>query len=83
MSLDQVVRRIVTDTVAASAPCNVIQGKVLKLSPPKVQITDKLIISGSQVAMTSTAKKGVAVDDTVLLIRVAGGQKFYIIDKVA
>ena len=60
-----------------------LQGKILSLSPLKVQISDKLIISAAQVAMTATAQKEVAVEDSVLLIRAAGGQKFYIIDKVA
>lgn len=77
------IKRAAVDAVNAQAPCDIIEGQVLKDNPLQVQINSKLIVSGKQILKSAAvSKEKLAVGDKLLVIRSAGGQKYYLIDKV-
>lgn len=66
----------------ANRPVNVCFGKVVNLSPVKISIDQKLTLGSMQLVLTQSVADILETDDTVVLIRVQGGQKYVVIDKV-
>lgn len=63
------------ETFEATKPVEVIMGKVLEENPPKVVITDDLIITKEQMQSLGDLKK----DAIVIVMRQQGGQKYLVI----
>ena len=66
----------------ANRPVNVCFGKVVNLSPIKISIDQKLTLGSMQLVLTQSVADTLELDDVVVIIRVQGGQKYVVIDKV-
>ena len=85
-----------SNTMDAAQPSDYVFGTVVSDSPLQVQISQKLILSDIQLALTRNVTKfttkidgtGVEIDnslnigDKVVLIKQKGGQQYLVIDKV-
>lgn len=88
----QIMKECAMDAFYQSKPCDFFIGTVKKLEPLKIGITDKLIVSGRFLKVTSRVRELInAADesperiregDPVILIRKQGGQSYVVIDKV-
>ena len=63
-------------------PVNVCFGGVVSTSPIKVSIDQKLTLGAKQLVLTQTIANTLQTGDTVVLIRMQGGQRYVVIDKV-
>ncbi len=79
-NLVQLIKKIALDAFTASKPCNVILGRVQKLSPINISVSQKIILDEDFLDITSTAKKNMKEGSRVLMIRQAGGQRYVVID---
>lgn len=70
------------NAVEAGDPVKVCFGKVISLSPLNVQVEQKINLGAAQTLLTETIADKLKLNDEVLLLRVQGGQKYIMIDKV-
>lgn len=78
------VKKAAIDAIEASYPSDFCFGKVVSLSPLKVNVEQRLTLTKMQLVMTETVVKTspIEVGDEIVLLRKKGGQKYLIIDKV-
>ena len=107
------IKEVVKQTIEAEKLADFTVGKVLSVSPLKIEITNKLVLGVNQLVIAEkltdrfiylteveddfndikdedkyrTRKKyalydGLKVGDNVILIRKAGGQKYFVTDRV-
>ena len=100
--------------VEASKPVNILFGKVISVSPLKINVEQKMTLSKAQLVLTRNVtdysikadinfntetsnshshkitrtktilvKKSLVVNDEVVLLRMQGGQKYIVLDRVA
>lgn len=82
-NLTQLIKQIARQERVASDPCDVFTGHVVSTNPFKVYITSKCQVDEDFLIITKTAKEAeLKKDDKVVLIRVSGGQRFLLLDKV-
>ena len=62
-------------------PVKVCFGKVISESPLKIQIEQKITLTKVQLVLTKTVET-LQKSDEVILLRVQGGQKYIVMDKV-
>lgn len=97
------IKQIAKETVAAAKPCTVCTGKVVSISPLKIQVEQKLQLDmdnlilpehltdydielqlkGGSTKQIYTVYNSLKVDDVVILVRQAGGQKYLVVDRGA
>lgn len=65
----------------ANNPVKVCFGEVMSKSPIKIMVDQKIPLGKAQLTFTETVKS-LSKGDCVLLIRMQGGQKYVVIDKV-
>lgn len=75
------IKRTAIDAVNSSKPVAIVYGKVTSISPLKVYIDQKKILTNLQLVRTKTVEN-LNIGDKVIMIQVQGGQKFVVIDKV-
>ena len=77
------VKKAALDAVDASQPSDFCFGKVISISPIKVLVEQKLILSQAQLVLTETVaiNSPLVVGDQVVLLKKKGGQKYLILDK--
>ena len=75
------IKRAALEAVEASKPVTVCRGKVQSVSPLKISVGQKMILSEKQLIRLRTAEK-IAVSDECLLLREQGGQKYVILGVV-
>ena len=68
-----------TEAVQSGSPCAVMFGKVIDSKPLKIKVEQRLILGEKQLIKTENSKK-IKKDDSVLLLRMQGGQKFIVLD---
>lgn len=68
-----------TEAVQSGSPCAVMFGKVIDSKPLKIKVEQRLILGVKQLIKTENSKK-IKKDDSVLLLRMQGGQKFIVLD---
>ena len=79
----QTIKKAALDAVEASKPMNVLFGTVTSTKPMLVKIDQKLTLNQNFLLITKTAKElPLVTGDSVILLRVQGGQKYLILDKV-
>lgn len=92
----EAIKKAALDAITASNPVNIMFGDVRLLSPLTVNVdqrfnltADFLIISETltryEITIGSTQyviREGLKVGDKVILLRMQGGQKYLIVDKV-
>lgn len=67
----------------AEKPVNIVFGVVKSVSPLKISIDYKLVIESDEILQgENSTKLDLKSNDKVILVRLQGGQKFYILDKV-
>lgn len=77
------MKTIAIEAIEAKKPVILQFGTVLSSSPLQVQIDQKLILSKMQLVATDTViTNGLSENDSVVLIRMQGGQKYLILDKI-
>lgn len=82
-SLNQLIKQIAKDEREASNPCNVIIGSVVGGSPLRINISDKITIDEDFLYVSKTVKDmDLLAGDKLILVRVQGGQRYAVIDKV-
>ncbi|WP_313132650.1 DUF2577 domain-containing protein [Anaerocolumna sp.] len=75
------LKRIALEAVEASKPTVVLFGTVSSINPLSIYLEQKRTITKSFLVVTDKAKY-LAVGDGVVMVRMQGGQKYIIIDKV-
>lgn len=82
-NLTQLIKQIAKQERIASDPCDVLIGRVVDASPLKVYISSKCQPDDDFLYVTKTADDAkLKKDDKVVLIRLQGGQRFLLLDKV-
>ena len=67
----------------ANKPVTVCFGKVISDSPLKILVEQKIPLGAAQLVLTKTATEEILqTGDEVILLRVQGGQKYVVMDKV-
>ena len=87
-NLGETIRSISNQTYEATKPTIRAFGTVTSVNPLKIQVNEKLILEGSTLIVTQTIKTYIdwgflTVNDTVVMTRQAGGQKYIVDDMVA
>lgn len=70
------------EAVQASKPSDLVFGKIISTNPIRVTIDQKLTLSEEFVFITYAYSQIMQVNDSVVMLRAQGGQKYLIIDKV-
>ena len=69
------------DAVNAAQPVSVLFGNVAGVSPLRVNVEQRLDLYADDLVFTRAAA-GLLLDEKVILLRVQGGQKFVVIDRI-
>ena len=78
-----IIKQAAVEAVEASAPVQVLFGTVESASPLTVRVDQRFTLTKRFLLLTDTAQKaGLAIGDIVLLLRVQGGQKYVILDRI-
>ena len=77
------MKQIGTETVQNGSPCAVMFGKVISQNsqPLKIKVEQRLLLGEKQLIKTENSKK-IKKDDSVILLRMQGGQKFIVFDRI-
>ena len=71
------------ETNDADKPVHVCFGKVTSTSPLNILVEQKITLGSAQLVLTkSVSDDALVTGDKVLLLRVQGGQKYVVIDRV-
>lgn len=81
-NLLEIIKQAAKEAVEASGPMQFCMGKVIKADPLKVAIDQKLALGDSFLLMPDRLKGKLKQDDGVALLRVQGGQQYFILDKM-
>lgn len=82
-NINQLIKKIAMDAYHAGKPCDIITGIVTETKPLRIKISGKAILDDDFLEITQTASEaGLEKGDKAALIRVGGGQKYFVIDKV-
>lgn len=83
-NLIESIKKAALDAVENSKPCAVMFGKVTSVSPMKINVEQKMTLTSAQLILTSnvTGQNSLIVGDTVVLLRMQGGQKYVVWDRV-
>lgn len=82
------IKKAAVEAVDAMKPVAVTFGRVDGLSPLTVRVDQKLTLSGDILAVAGGTQKlgdwkpGLQAGDQVILLRMQGGQKYILLDKV-
>lgn len=91
MSLLDVIKQASVDAVEAANPVAVLFGVVTKTSPLEINVEQRFTLTEEFLVFTErvrryevdiTVRCGLKVGDKVLLLRVQGGQKYVVLDKI-
>ena len=79
----KLIKKTAVEAFNASKPTDVVFGKVISVSPLKIKVDQKLILTSAQLVLTKTVTNDVLISgDEVIMVRMSGGQKYIVIDKV-
>ena len=82
-SLLNVMKQAGANATESKNPVNVCFGKVVSTSPLKVSVEQKITLGVMQLVLTKTVvEDALQSGDEVILLRVQGGQKYVVMDKV-
>ena len=77
----KIVKQAAIDAVNASNPVAVMFGKVLSTNPLKINVEQKMTLTKEQLVLTASIGE-LQISDEIILLRMQGGQRFIILDKV-
>ena len=92
----ELVKKAAVDAVAASDPVIFLSGKVISAQPLKINVEQRLTLGKEHLMLsglvkdqkietengTITLKLGLKAEETVILLRMQGGQKFLVLDRM-
>lgn len=79
----KIVKKAAVDAVNAEKPVAVCFGKVIGTSPLRISVEQKMTLGAAQLILTKTIKEDEPlVGDSVCLLRMQGGQKYVVVDKL-
>ena len=78
----QTIKLAAVEAVEAAKPCTVVYGTVKKKSPLTINVDQKLNLTSAFLVVTKTAKDNINAGDTVVMMRMQGGQQYLVLDKV-
>ncbi|WP_028988023.1 DUF2577 domain-containing protein [Thermicanus aegyptius] len=76
-----IIKQAALDALEAGQPVAVMFGAVTKTNPLEVNVDQRFTLSEDFLMQTNTAKY-LQAGDKVVLLRIQGGQKYLILDKV-
>ena len=78
------VKKAAVEAVDASKPTTAVFGKVISVSPLKINVEQKMTLTAAQLVLTGNIDniKTSIVGDEVVLLRMQGGQKYIVLDRV-
>jgi len=77
----ETIKKICTNLLNARKLSDIVVGKVTSISPLRISINSKMVLSKENIIICSACQY-LEIGDTVALIRGDGGQRFLLIDKV-
>ena len=80
-NLIESIKKASLEAVEASKPCAVMFGSVTSEIPFKISVEQKLALTETQLIMTKDVTY-YSIGDKILLLRMQGGQKYVLMDKV-
>ena len=79
----KLIKKTAVEAFNASKPTDVVFGKVISISPLKIKVDQKLILTSAQLVLTKTVTNDVLISgDELIMVRMSGGQKYIVMDKV-
>ena len=78
----QMIKLAAIEAVEATKPCAAVYGTVKSTAPLTINIDQKITLTSSFLVVTNTVKDILSVGDTVVMLRIQGGQQFLVLDKV-
>lgn len=78
----ETVKRIAIGAFRSTKPVEVVVGKVKIVDPLAVSVESALTLKGDFLIKTEKGCKDLDKGDSVVLLRVQGGQKYVVLDKV-
>lgn len=88
MRLSEAIKRLAVNAVDASSPIDLVIGEVTTVSPLNIRLNEnsKLIIPEELLIWPKRLNRGeddeLKAGDSIMVLAMAGGQSFYIIDKL-
>lgn len=77
------IKQAAIAAVETTKPVAVMPGLVIAVNPLCVSVEQRMNLSTEFMILTETARiRGLTVGDTVMLLRIQGGQKFVVIDRM-
>lgn len=76
------IKQAAMDAVEASKPVAAVFGKVTSVSPIVIQVEQKLTLGEKQLILTRTASQSLVQGEHALLLRMQGGQKYIVLDRL-
>lgn len=78
------IKMVALNAVKESKPCEIKFGTVVSTSPLKINMEQKIILEEPCLILTSNVRdeKTIKSGDSVILLRVQGGQKFIVLDRI-
>lgn len=77
------IKKAAVEAVEAGKPVAVMFGTVSETSPIQVIVEQKLTLSSRQLIVGEKVAETLAVGDEVIVLRMQGGQRFLVLDRVA
>lgn len=76
-----IIKKAAVDAVNSTQPVAFFFGTVTSVSPLRIQIAPKLILGTGNLVLTNTVNNTLKVNDSVILARMQGGNKYLVLDK--
>lgn len=78
-----IIKKAAIEAVEESVPMSSLTGKVIKVNPLTVSITEKLSVDEDFLLIpVRMAKEGFNKNESILLLRQPGGQQYIVLDKL-
>lgn len=79
----KIVKKAAVDAVNAEKPAAVCFGRVASALPLSISVEQKMTLGAAQLILTNTVKESeLSAGDSVCLLRMQGGQKYVVVDKL-
>lgn len=76
------IKRVAIEAVKSTRPQETLFATITSLNPLKMKVENGQIVDEDYLVPTQAAKNGLERGDKVAILRIQGGQRFLILDKV-
>lgn len=78
-----IIKKAGIDAVNNGSPCAVMFGEVTSEEPLKIKVDQRLVLGEKQLIFPAALQKSpLEIGDSVILLRMQGGQKFVVLDRI-